>query len=152
MAGWIREHAPSLRQGGAQATARLVTEVPTGGPLLSGGDAALDPDSPIAIVWDAVTTPVEPEVAEVPDEISSRAGYTTAMTAAASLTCANGMTVIQEMTVLAPHLRPAAVPTVTRQLVALALEWGPAHMRRFRPLLAEIGRDGELDDLQGRAG
>lgn len=119
--GWVREHAPSLRQGGAQQTSRLVTEATKGGALWSE-QITPDPESPIGIVWAATTQ--------------------------RALTPANGLAVLAEMRHLTPRLCPEAIPTVTRTLVDLALEWGPAHMRRLRPrLLAQYGLTEELDDL-----
>ena len=47
---WIREHAPSLRQGDAQGLARVITEATKGGPVWSGGGVQCDPDSPIGLV------------------------------------------------------------------------------------------------------
>ena len=53
--GWVREFAPSLRQGGAAQVARLAVEVAGAG--RAGGslapDAAVDPDpaSPLGMVW-----------------------------------------------------------------------------------------------------
>ncbi|MEO7421043.1 MAG: DUF222 domain-containing protein, partial [Ornithinibacter sp.] len=50
-----------------------------------------------------------------------------------------------------PLLVPGAVPTVTRALLELGVQWGGPVMRRLRPrLLAEHGQQGVLDDLQGK--
>ncbi len=121
--GWVREHAPSLRQGGAAPVARLAVDV-TG--TRSGLEVvAPDPGSPVGIVWSAV-----------------EAGALEASTATA---------VLREVDRLSPLLREDAVPTVTTALVDLAREWGPSVMRRLRPrLLADHGQHGALDDLQDR--
>ena len=52
---WLRKHAPSLRQGGVGQTSRVVTDVVGGGPAWSTGCTAPDPESPLGIVWAAVT-------------------------------------------------------------------------------------------------
>ncbi|WP_299446865.1 HNH endonuclease signature motif containing protein [uncultured Phycicoccus sp.] len=121
--GWVREHAPSLRQGGAGPVAALVREVTAADTGLARVEP--DPGSPVGLVWAAVTT-----------------GTVAAGTATA---------VLREVDRLAPLLRPEAVPTVTAALVDLATEWGPTVMRRLRPrLLADHGRHGVLDDLHHR--
>lgn len=152
---WVCATAPSLRQGGAGHLAHLAAAVggfdrsltDTGGP---------DPKSTLGIVWAAVTG-TEATVATV-DGDSGTSGATTegAATDAASgepspITPALGLAVLSEMRALEPRLVPAAVPTVTRALVALGREWGAAHMRRMRPfMLATYGLQGALDDLQER--
>lgn len=177
--GWIREHAPSLRQGGAHHVARLVTEVTKGGPLWAGGSTGPDPESPLGIVWDAVTEPeetepIDPEAvadedasATAAESIWARRGLGGEESAAAHaaedrpgggvaacqrpLSPGNALAVLSEMRALKPRLRPEAVPTVTRALVELVREWGPAHMRKLRPrLLAAYGLEGELDDLHDK--
>ncbi|PKW27310.1 HNH endonuclease signature motif containing protein [Phycicoccus duodecadis] len=117
---WVREHAPSLRQGGAAAVARVAQEV-------TARDTGLerrDPDaaSPVGIVWSAV-----------------RAG---------TLEAGTGCAVLREAARLEPLLRPDAVSTVVEGLVDLAAAWGPAMMRRLRPrLVAEHGHHGAFDQL-----
>ncbi len=130
--GWVRDHAPSLRQGGAAAVAQVVAAVAPAGPAgpagpawRPDGEAAVDPESPAGIVWAAV-----------------RAGSVSASLATA---------VLREVDRLVPLLREEAVPTVTRALLDLGVEWGPVVMRRLRPrLLAEYGLAGVLDDVQER--
>ena len=129
--GWVREHAPSLRQGGAAAVASVVAAVGAVDPAwrpegVDGvGEAAVDPESPAGIVWAGV-----------------RDGRVSPGLATA---------VLREADRLVPLLRPEAVPTVVRALVDLGVDWGPVVMRRLRPrLLAEHGRAGVLDDLQER--
>ncbi|MEO5609020.1 MAG: DUF222 domain-containing protein, partial [Ornithinibacter sp.] len=52
---------------------------------------------------------------------------------------------------LVPLLVPEAVPTVTRALLELGVQWGVPVLRRLRPrLLAEHGQQGVLDDLQAK--
>lgn len=120
---WVREHAPSLRQGGSAAVARLVTEVVAG----DSGVARVDPDpeSGLGRVWSAVVDArIEPGTA---------------------------VAVLRETARLEPLLQPEAVPTVATCLVDLAERWGPSTMRRLRPrLLADHGRDGVLDRLHER--
>lgn len=56
--GWVRDHAPSLRQGGAGQVARLAVEVAgagrAGGPLAADAAAEPDPQSPWGVVWAGV--------------------------------------------------------------------------------------------------
>ena len=125
---WVREHAPSLRQGGAGQVARLAVEV-TGGASSAAGlspDAGVpDPCSPVGIVWAGVQD--------------------------ASVSPGLAVAALSEVGRLEPLLVEEAVPTVTRALLELGTAWGPAVMRRLRPrLLAEYGRVGVLDDLQER--
>ncbi|MBM6399196.1 HNH endonuclease signature motif containing protein [Phycicoccus sonneratiae] len=122
--GWVREHAPSLRQGGAGPVSRVAIEVATAGSRSDDGKGPAE-GSPLGIVWDAV-----------------REGRVEAGT---------GCLVLRESARLAPLLRPETVPTVTSALVDLVTAWGPTLMRRLRPrLLADHGHHGALDDLQQR--
>ena len=121
---WVRENAPSLRQGGAGHVARIAVEASTGS-ALSGDAVHLDPESPAGIVWEGV-----------------KEGAVSPALAAA---------VLSEATRLTPVLRDEVLPLVTRKLVELGTAWGPTLMRRLRPrLLAEHGRPGLFDDLQDR--
>ncbi|QIM21612.1 hypothetical protein G7075_11545 [Phycicoccus sp. HDW14] len=111
--GWLRQHAPSLRQGGAAPVARLAVDLAAAGSGLEGSGPA--DGSPLGMVWAAV-----------------REGR---------LEAGTGCAVLREASRLAPHLQDAAVPTVTAALVDLAADWGPSMMRRLRPqLLADHGR------------
>ena len=143
---WVREHAPSLRQGGAGHVARVAVEVAgaaraggglgaTGGSDPDGSDAGrvdpgsgvgrVDPDSALGIVWSGVQD--------------------------ASVSPALAVATLNEVARLEPLLVDEAVPTVTRGLLVLGTQWGAGQMRRLRPrLLAEHGRSGVLDDLQER--
>ena len=55
---WVRERAPSLRQGGAGQVARLATEVAnvarSAGSLAPDAAAEPDPGSPLGLVWAGV--------------------------------------------------------------------------------------------------
>ncbi|MBM6402875.1 DUF222 domain-containing protein [Phycicoccus sp. CSK15P-2] len=120
---WVREHAPSLRQGGAASVARLASDVAGGGGGLAGTGPA--PESPVGLVWKAVES--------------------------ARLEAGTGCAVLREAARLEPLLRPEALPTVTTGLVDLVERWGPTMMRRLRPqLLAEYGGPGVVDDLHER--
>lgn len=123
---WITRHAVSLRQGRAYALARLVKMTRQGRHTgLAGSDpvAALDPDSPLGIVWEHIT--------------------------GSALNVASALGVLSEAAVLAPRLVREAIPTVTRGLCLLAGEQGLREMKRLRPaLLARHGAPGEIDDLQ----
>ncbi|GAA4402977.1 hypothetical protein GCM10023168_14080 [Fodinibacter luteus] len=125
---WVREHAPSLRQGGAAQVASLAQAVCPGPsqwrPDCRAG-AGVDPGSPLGMAW-----------AGVKDGIVSPALATA---------------VLREVGRLEPLLQAQAVPTVTRALLELGVAWGPTLMRRLRPrLLAEHGAAGVFDDLQER--
>ena len=55
---WVREFAPSLRQGGAGQVAKLAVEVAgagrAGGSLAPDAAAEPDPDTPLGVVWAGV--------------------------------------------------------------------------------------------------
>ncbi|HET6968801.1 MAG TPA: DUF222 domain-containing protein [Ornithinibacter sp.] len=130
---WVREHAPSLRQGGAGAVARVAVEVVDAGMArgslstagVQEGADAVAPDSPVGVVWAGVRD--------------------------ASVSPALAVATFNEVARLGPRLNPVAVPTVTRALLDLGVQWGPGVMRRLRPrLLAEYGQQGEFDGLQQR--
>ena len=126
---WVRDHAPSLRQGGAGPLARLAIQVANagraGGSLAPDAAAEPDPDSPLGLVWAGVQDgTVSPSLA---------------------------LTALGEVARLEPRLVPEATPTVTTALLKLGVAWGPNQMRKLRPrMLAEYGLDGEFDDLQAR--
>ncbi|MGG5257859.1 DUF222 domain-containing protein [Phycicoccus avicenniae] len=125
VAAWLRQHSPSLRQGGAASVARIAVDVAAAGSALPGDGAGPDEDSPLGIVWDAV-----------------REG---------ALEAGTGCTVLREVTRLTPLLQDQALPTVATGLVELAAEHGTSTMRRLRPaLIAQHGHHGALDDLQAR--
>ena len=123
--GWVREHAPSLRQGGAAAVARVAVAV--AGPASSWRPegVVVDPGSALGLVWAGVV------------DGSVSPGLATA--------------VLGELERLAPLVREEATPTVAAALLELGRAWGPGVMRRLRPrLLAEHGLAGVLYDVQGR--
>ncbi|PKW25711.1 HNH endonuclease signature motif containing protein [Phycicoccus duodecadis] len=122
---WVRDHAPSLRQGGAGQVATVAMAVTGGGAGWQPDRPAPEPDSPLGLVAAGV--------------------------ADGSVSPALATAVLREVERLAPHLRDEALPTVVRALIDLGVQWGPTVMRRLRPrLLAEYGLPGELDDLQER--
>ncbi len=126
---WVREYAPSLRQGGAGQVARLATEVAnvarSAGSLAPDAAAEPDPGSPLGLVWGRVKDgSVSPGLA---------------------------LSALGEVARLEPRLEPGAVPTVTRALLELGTAWGAGQLRRLRPaMIARYGTAGELDDLQER--
>ena len=128
---WVREFAPSLRQGGAGQVAKLAVEVAAagraGGSLAPDAVGEPDPGSPLGLVWAGVKDArVSPGLA---------------------------LTALGEVARLGPKLVPEAVPTVTEALLDLGTRWGPAQMRKLRPLMvATYGAPGEFDDLQDQAG
>ena len=123
--GWLREHAPSLRQGAAAAVARVAVDVASAGAGLAGPLHEPSLDTPLGLVWQEVRT--------------------------GRLEAGTGCAVLREAGRLAPLLQDAAVPTVTAGLVELATEHGTSMMRRLRPrLLSEHGRSGAFDELQDR--
>jgi len=118
---WVREFAPSLRQGGAGQVAKLAVEVAgaarSGGSLAPDAAAEPDPDTPLGLVWAGVTEgTVSPGLA---------------------------LTALTEVGRLEPRRNPDAVPTVTRALLELGTVWGPNQLRRLRPaLVARYGGEG----------
>lgn len=117
---WVREHAPSLQQGGAAQVAQLAQDVAcsvsgglwsTAGP---GAGAYADPGRAEGVVWGRVVTgEVGPGLA---------------------------LTALKEMAKLTDQLRPGAVPTVAGAILDHGVRWGCAEARRLRPhLLAMFG-------------
>ncbi|MFC7491959.1 MULTISPECIES: HNH endonuclease signature motif containing protein [unclassified Knoellia] len=128
---WVREHAPSLRQGGAGQVAQLAQEAAasTPGGLWSRGGpdagAFADEGRPEGIVWGRVLS----------GEVS--AGL--------------ALTALREVARMKDLLTKEALPTVTTAILDHGVEWGQAEARRIRPrLLAKYGREGEFDDKQRR--
>ncbi len=123
--GWVREHAPTLRQGGAGDVAKVALAVAGPRSVWRPEGFEVDPGSPLGIVWAGV-----------------RDGVVTPGLATAAL---------REIERMEPLLVREAKPTVTNALLDLGVTWGPALMRRLRPrLLADHGLPGALDDLQER--
>lgn len=128
---WVREHAPSLRQGGAGQVAQLAQEVAAstpGGLWSRGGPDAgpfADASRPEGIVWGRVVT----------GEVGAGLALTT----------------LREVARMKDVLREEAVPTVTDAILDHGVEWGQAEARKIRPrLLAKYGLEGEFDDKQQR--
>ena len=127
--GWVREYAPSLRQGGAGQVAKLAVEVANvvraGGSLAPDAAAEPDPGTPLGLVWAGVKD--------------------------ASVSPSLALSALGEVARLEPRLTPEAVPSVTEALLGLGTVWGAGQMRRLRPaMIAKYGLPGELDDLQER--
>lgn len=126
--GWVREHAPSLRQGGAGDVAKLACRVAPKGALWrgQGEGAGLDPESALGVLWAGVACGV------VSPRLASAA--------------------LRELGRLEPFLADEDVKaTVMRGLLALGVPWGAGAMRTLRPaFLAKYGVPGALDDLQDK--
>ncbi|WP_404383511.1 HNH endonuclease [Knoellia locipacati] len=128
---WVREHAPSLRQGGAGQVAQLAQDAAASAPgglwARGGPDAGpfADESRPEGIVWGRV--------------LSGEVGVGLAVTA------------LREMARMKDLLTDEAVPTVTGAILDHGVAWGQAEARKIRPrLLAKYGREGEFDDKQRR--
>ena len=128
---WVREHAPSLRQGGAGQVAQLAHDAAASTPAgmwSRGGPQAgpyADETRPEGIVWARV--------------VSGEVGAGLALTA------------LREVARMKDLLTEEAVPTVTKAILDHGVEWGQAEARRLRPrLLAKHGLEGEFDDKQKR--
>ncbi|MEO6585547.1 MAG: DUF222 domain-containing protein, partial [Knoellia sp.] len=128
---WVREHAPSLRQGGAGQLASFALDVahatPDGQWSTQGprAGAFADPDRAEGRVWARVVT--------------GEIGVPLALTA------------LSEVARLKDRLLPEAIPTVTDAILDHGVQWGPRDAKRVRTrMLAEHGLDGELEDQQRR--
>jgi hypothetical protein len=122
---WVRDHAPSLRQGGAADVATIAGLLAPADARWGGESGGPDADSPEGIVADAVVSAV----------------------VSPGLGCA----AVREMTRLGPFLLDEVKPTVVRSMLELGAAWGPGMLRRLRPrLLAQYGAPGVFDDLQER--
>ncbi len=157
---WLREHAPSLRQGGAKAVAEcagLVASERRGltvvGADVFGADVAgagADVAGAGADVLDA-TAIGDADGPEAPAEASAAAAAGTPVQLVmrsvlhGELLPVVAMTVMSEMARLERRLRPETHATVASALVSLGRDWGSAQVRRLRPrLLADYGLPGEL--------
>lgn len=128
---WVREHAPSLRQGGAGQVAQLAQEAAAatpGGQWSRGGPDAgafADKNQTEGMVWDRV--------------VSGEVGAGLALTT------------MREVARMKDLLEEDAIPAVTKGILDHGVEWGQAEARKIRPrLLAKYGREGEFDDKQKR--
>ncbi|KGN33389.1 HNH nuclease [Knoellia sinensis KCTC 19936] len=128
---WVREHAPSLRQGGAGQVAQFAQEAaaatPTGS-WVDGGPVAgvyADPERPEGVVWARVVTgEVGPELA---------------------------LATLREMGKLKDRLVAEAIPTVAGAMLDHGSRFGAGDTRRVRAaLLAKYGAEGEFDEKQKR--
>ncbi len=126
---WVRDQAPSLRQGGAGQVAKLAMEVAnvarSAGSLAPDAAAEPDPASPLGMVWAGVKDgSVSPSLA---------------------------LSALGEVARLEPRLDPDALPLVVEGLLGLGTVWGAGQMRKLRPaMIARYGLPGELDQLQER--
>ncbi|KAF0834132.1 hypothetical protein C8E84_1946 [Ornithinibacter aureus] len=112
---WVRDHAPSLRQGGAADVATIAGLLAPAHARWGGDAGGLEADSPEGIVADAVVSAV----------------------VSPGLGCA----AVREMTRLGPFLLDEVKPTVVRSMLELGAAWGSGMLRRLRPrLLAQLSR------------
>ena len=128
---WVREHAPSLRQGGAGQLAGFAVDVahatPEGQWSTHGPQAGAfaDPERPEGKVWDRVD--------------SGEVALPLALTA------------LSEIARMKDRLQPDAIPTVADAILDHGVQWGARDAKRIRTrLLAKHGLDGELEDTQRR--
>ncbi|MFW5470684.1 DUF222 domain-containing protein [Knoellia sp. CPCC 206435] len=128
---WVREHAPSLRQGGAGQLASFAQDVAhatPGGQWSTSGPYAgayADPNRPEGVVWARVVT--------------------------GEVTVPLALTALSEVRRMKDLLHPEAVPTVTTAILDHGVQWGAAEAKKIRPrLLAMHGFEGEFDDTQKR--
>ncbi|KGN30506.1 HNH nuclease [Knoellia sinensis KCTC 19936] len=126
---WVREHAPSLRQGSAGQVAQFASDAAAATPAgewSHGGPTAgayADDSRPEGIVW--------------PRVVSGEIGVGLALTA------------LREAARMKDLLTPEALPTVTGAILDHGVLWGQAEARKLRPrLLAEHGIEGEFDDSE----
>lgn len=128
---WVREHAPSLRQGGAGQLASFAADV-----------AHATPDGQWSTKGPAAGAFADPERAE---------GVTWARVVTGEIGVQLAQTALSEITRLADRLNPDAIPTVAKAILDHGFEWGARDAKRIRTrLLAEHGLDGELEDKQRR--
>jgi len=128
---WVREHAPSLRQAGAEQLAAFATEVAhctPGGQWSTAGPRAgvfADTERPEGVVWARVVT--------------GEVGLPLAQS------------VLKEMAKMADRLCPEAIPTVARGMLDHGVLFGARGAKQVRNrLLAKYGLDGELEDKHRR--
>lgn len=130
--GWVREHAPGLRQGGARQVAQLASAAASA--AASGGletesaepvGSRLDEESPLGRTWSRVGT------GEVGVPLAS--------------------VVLREVERIRARLDPDALPVVSDTMTDLGVQLGPAAAAKLRPaLLAKYGAEGEADALEER--
>ncbi|MGL5862328.1 MAG: hypothetical protein ACRCY9_13835, partial [Phycicoccus sp.] len=158
---WVKCNAPSLRQAGWYPLAKIAAEVAAtsrgSGLTATEGLFTLDQESPLGIVWAAMTDAGDRahdhdaagrDVDHRDDDGSAgvEGGGNEVFLAPGS-----AMAVLAEVGKLRERLVPEAVSTVTSALVDLSLSQGTGTMRRLRPaLIAKHGLPGELDAIQER--
>ncbi len=126
---WVRQHGPSLCQGGAGWVAQLGADVaasnPDGvwGPAGPHAGAYADPDAPEGIVWGRVLT----------GEIGP----------------ALALTALRETARMTDLVEADLLPAATTAMLDYGVARGCAEARRIRPhLIAAYGREGEFDDQE----
>ncbi|MEO7269093.1 MAG: DUF222 domain-containing protein [Knoellia sp.] len=128
---WVREHAPSLRQGGAGQLASFAADV-----------AHATPDGQWSTTGPSAGVFADLERAE---------GITWARVVTGEIGIQLAQTALSEIKRLADRLNPGAIPTVAKAILDHGFEWGARDAKRIRTrLLAEHGLDGELEDMQRR--
>lgn len=129
---WIHAYAPSQRQGGKGQLAKIIHETRTRSGITAGmdydaEDSVVDPDSPIAVIWDRVRTGgVTPGIA---------------------------LTALREMDSWSHRIMPAAIGDVTRGMLKVGEEFGTATMRQLKTsMLARYGlpEEDEVEKDQSR--
>ncbi|MGL4746091.1 MAG: HNH endonuclease signature motif containing protein [Dermatophilaceae bacterium] len=165
---WVKCNAPSLRQGGWYPLAKIAAEVAAtsrgSGLTAAGGLFTLDQESPLGVVWAAMTdagdgardhdaagSHVDHDDADGCAGVAFRGVGGGGGSGGVLLAPRSAMAVLAEVAKLTERLVPEAVPTVTSALVDLSLSQGTGTMRRLRPaLLAKHGLPGEFDTIQER--
>ncbi|KGN36333.1 HNH endonuclease signature motif containing protein [Knoellia subterranea] len=127
--GWVRMHAPSLRQGGAGQLAQfaqLVAAATPSGEWVNGAPRAgsfADEEQPEGKVWKRV--------------------------AAGEVGVSLALTTLREIERMKDLLKPEAIPTVTDGILDVGQFWGQGEARKLRPrLLAKHGLEGAFDKKQ----
>lgn len=149
MVTWLRDCAPSLRQGGAKAVAECAQLVAGERRGLGAADGfAGQFDSGSAIDAGGST---DRDGGDAGDQVGAAESETTptrivgGAVLRGELLPAVAVTVLGEFARLERRLRPEAHTTVTSALVSLGRDWGSAQARKLRPrLLADYGLPGEL--------
>ena len=143
---WLREHAPSLRQGGAKAVAEcagLVAGERRG--LAAAGADMFGAGADMVGAGALDSNAADETAAQAETAAGTPAQVVVRSVLHGELLPAVAMTVMSEMARLERRLRPETHITVAAALVSLGRDWGSAQVRRLRPrLLADYGLPGEL--------
>ena len=149
---WLRDNAPSLRQGGAKAVAEcaqlVASECRVPGALEALASGVVPADPADAAVGDLSAD--DDLGADDAGQFGADGGSTPGQVVSRSvlrgeLVPSVAVSVLSEMARLERRLRPETHLTVVSALVSLGRDWGSAQVRRLRPrLLAEYGMPGEL--------